>query len=188
MPLYDEEFPIPPRFKRQRLSFDSLQGIIDDQLFQAAATGDLDSLHRAILAGGDVNHQKSEFRFAPIHRAIAVDSPGCIKALINNGADPNVMSKDSLTALHLAARAGRFRCIRALVETKSPYISDAISKSCKKHFPDSLTNEIILFVGPHADVLLKDASGKTALDHAVRRKDPKITKYLYNLCRARIFH
>ena len=53
----------------------------------------------------------------PLHIAAHVDEGDkCAQMLLKSGADPNIMMENGETPLHVAARHGRFRVVRLLLQ------------------------------------------------------------------------
>lgn len=105
------------REKRLRIAgakFDRQSGRPDD-LWYAAAVGDLKAIQRHIQNGEDLNKQDLAFGLTPLSVAAAHGRPEAVALLLRNGADVKVTHPDGNTALHAAAFFGRVECVRRLL-------------------------------------------------------------------------
>lgn len=64
-----------------------------------------------LICAGTSDHSSA------LHRAVEQEreGPGCVRVALQYGADPNQMNDKGLTPVHIAARLGRYRCVRACV-------------------------------------------------------------------------
>ena len=81
----------------------------------AAAAGDLDAVHKAVHEGVSVNAE-SEHGLAPIHFASLFNHPKCVELLLSNGADVSLTDREGNTPLHMAAFLGNTDVVRVLLK------------------------------------------------------------------------
>ena len=87
-------------------------------LGSAANYGDLEMVQVLLDYGVDVNgfNTQDALRCSALHNASWGKDPRSVRLLLERGADPNALSKDDLTPLHLASRHGKTEIARLLVE------------------------------------------------------------------------
>ena len=86
-----------------------------DNIWFAAATGDLDAVRRHLASGVDVNRPNPAFGMPPVAVAAVHGQPGAVDLLVEQGADVNRRFPDGNTTLHAAAFFGRNECVRRLL-------------------------------------------------------------------------
>lgn len=84
-------------------------------IWSAAAAGDLDVVRKAVLEGVSVNAE-SEHGLAPIHFASLFNHPKCVERLLSNGADVSLTDREGNTSLHMAAFLGNTDVVRVLLK------------------------------------------------------------------------
>ena len=85
-----------------------------EQLFAAAARGDLGALTKGLATGGDPNASDSS-GWTPLLCAAQCPSSSCIRALLAAGRNPNALTEGGCTAQHRAASFGRTTSVSALL-------------------------------------------------------------------------
>lgn len=83
-------------------------------IWSAAAVGDLDALRKALAKRVSVNAE-SECGLAPIHFAALFDRLQCVELLLSNGADVSLADREGNTPLHMAAFLGNTDVVRVLL-------------------------------------------------------------------------
>lgn len=91
----------------------------NEQVFIAAATGNLDKLQAALAAGGDPSAPSADGR-TPLVMAARAGHVDSIRALVGAGADPGAAAGIFGTPLGFAASEGHLDAVRALVELGAP--------------------------------------------------------------------
>lgn len=91
---------------------------LNARLHRSAATRDVEGLHKALLAGADVNAVVGEAGRTALHTAVA--SSRCVRlvaTLVEHGADVDALDSSGATALHLAATGGCKECVEFLLQS-----------------------------------------------------------------------
>ena len=126
----------------------------------------------AIAAGptGAVDLPATQTTQDLIRAAAAGDGPR-VAALLQAGADPNVVDETWTVPLHHAARLGRLDLARMLVRAGARLdwqdvagVSALILAAAGNHFPVA---EYLIWAG--ADPMVEDVKGRRALDYALKR-------------------
>ncbi|MCB1128933.1 MAG: ankyrin repeat domain-containing protein [Verrucomicrobiae bacterium] len=91
------------------------EATVSDDLWFAAATGNLEAIRRHLAEGVDVNRPDAAFGMPAVAVAAVHGQPDAIDLLIANGAEVNQRSADGNSALHGAAFFGRTECVRRLL-------------------------------------------------------------------------
>lgn len=87
------------------------------QLDDVIEAGNLDELQRLIDSGINVNaRDPGGSRETPLHVAIGRANHPAVRLLLENGADPNAVSRYEITPLRMAAQSGHMDIARALVD------------------------------------------------------------------------
>lgn len=87
------------------------------ELISAAENGDMDTVNRIIQEGGDLDILDSgQDKYTAIHFAAWDGQNEVLKALIDAGANPDILGTDSRTPIHLAAANGRTEAVKLLIE------------------------------------------------------------------------
>ena len=87
-----------------------------DNIWSAAAAGDVEALKMHLAKGADVNAMDRTFGVTPLSSAALLGQLETAELLIKNGADANQKNKDGGTALHGAAFLGHADIARLLIE------------------------------------------------------------------------
>ena len=87
-----------------------------DNIWSAAAGGDIEALNMHLADGADVNAMDRTFGVTPLSSAALLGQLETAELLIKNGADANQKNRDGGTALHGAAFLGRADTARLLIE------------------------------------------------------------------------
>lgn len=131
-----------------------------------------------------VKFTKAEFNATPLMAALLGGYVHVMEYLLKNGANPDAVNKDDLTALHLAARAGLTSAVHKLIDFKAdPNRADKEGRTplmyavMKNKNNDHLAIiKLLLTYG--ADVSKEDSRGKTALHYAKAKHDNEVIKLL----------
>ena len=87
-----------------------------DNIWSAAAAGDVKALKMHLAKGADVNAKDRVFGVTPLSSAALLGQLETAELLIKNGADANQKNRDGGTALHGAAFLGHADTARLLIE------------------------------------------------------------------------
>ena len=87
-----------------------------DNIWSAAAGGDIEALNMHLADGADVNAMDRTFGVTPLSSAALLGQLETAELLIKNGADANQKNRDGGTALHGAAFLGHADTARLLIE------------------------------------------------------------------------
>ena len=91
------------------------ENTIDEKLFKSSAEGDLEGVVNALAQGGSIGMRNPQ-GFTPLLAAVQKGHTDICGLLLAHGSDVNeVLSKDKVTALHLAAAQGHEAVIEALL-------------------------------------------------------------------------
>ncbi len=102
----------------------------DKMLLSAAESGSLDDIKKALENGADVNTKETDFKQTALHKASSAGHVEIVEYLLKNGADPLLLDGVDMTPLHLAARDGRTRTVRFLLDNM-------------KEVPERILNDVI---------------------------------------------
>ena len=86
----------------------------------AVVRGDIAKVKALIADGADVNAQDDDVRNTPLHLAVAKGRLDLIDALLQGGAEPNLMNRDGFTPLTSAEFHGRKDIIKKLKAAAKP--------------------------------------------------------------------
>jgi hypothetical protein len=87
------------------------------ELISAAENGDMDTINRIIQEGGDLDIlDTGQDKYTAIHFAAWDGQNEVLKALIDAGANPDILGTDSRTPIHLAAANGRAEAVKLLID------------------------------------------------------------------------
>jgi hypothetical protein len=87
------------------------------ELISAAENGDMDTINRIIQEGGDLHIlDTGQDKYTAIHFAAWDGQNEVLKALIDAGANPDILGTDSRTPIHLAAANGRAEAVKLLID------------------------------------------------------------------------
>lgn len=87
------------------------------ELISAAENGDMDTVNRIIQEGGDLDIlDTGQDKYTAIHFAAWDGQNEVLKALIDAGANPDILGTDSRTPIHLAAANGRAEAVKLLID------------------------------------------------------------------------
>jgi fucose 4-O-acetylase-like acetyltransferase len=84
-------------------------------LHEAAITGDMNAIKQHIAAGSDLNKREPSGGSSPLITAALFGKTEVVKALINAGADIDLINNDGSTPLHTAAFFGRVEIVQELI-------------------------------------------------------------------------
>ena len=87
-----------------------------DNIWSAAAAGDVEALNMHLAKGADVHFEDKAFGVTPLTSAALFGQRETAELLIKNGADVNQKNRDGGTALHGAAFLGHADTARLLIE------------------------------------------------------------------------
>jgi len=156
---------------------------INQQLFDAAKTGNLNGVKQCIVQSADINAPNQFKQWTPLHVAVGFARENAIsilKYLISAGANVEAKDSDGRTALHLAARSGKIEALQYLLSTGV----DMETRTNTGATPLLLAvgggsfeaTKVLLDYGANAEA--KDKFGKNALDRADDKGHEKIAAYL----------
>jgi len=156
---------------------------LNQKLFDAAKTGNLNGVKQCIVQNADINHANQFKKWTPLHVAVGFareNALGILKYLISAGANVEAKDSDGRTALHLAARSGKIEALEYLLSTGM----DMESKTKTGATPLLLAvgggsfeaTKVLLDRGANAEA--KDMRGQNALDRAEEKGHEKIAAYL----------
>lgn len=91
---------------------------LSDDLFRAAACGDLGMVQRCLLLGAGVD-RRDQNGWTPLHRAAFKGRTRVVEFLIDNGAKVDAVDDVGFTPLRCAARAGRTETVMVLIDRGS---------------------------------------------------------------------
>ncbi|WP_164827887.1 ankyrin repeat domain-containing protein [Paenibacillus ehimensis] len=131
-----------------------------NNIFKAAATGDIDYIKNALSVGIDINC-KSESGWTLLLYAVENDKKDIIEFLLNNGADVNFQSSGGWTLLHQAIDLS----IDGTIQTSGELGEEPIDM-------------IKFLLDNGADVDLRDSLGRTPIDIAKSYNSLKIIDFL----------
>lgn len=87
------------------------------ELISAAENGDMNTINRIIQEGGDLDIlDTGQDKYTAIHFAAWDGQNEVLKALIDAGANPDILGTDSRTPIHLAAANGRAEAVKLLID------------------------------------------------------------------------
>jgi len=146
---------------------------LNDALFDAVETQNIDEVHLAIKEGADSNYQKrhgGQDSSTPLDEASYRGYYQIAKMLIKNGAKPSSKNNQGEQPLLLAAEAGRSTLVVKLLLENG---ADVNGRGMSKETPliqAAKTGKVdivsMLLAVPNIDIKAKDADGMTAMDHA----------------------
>lgn len=143
---------------------------------------DFEMLSYLLKSGANINYQNKR-GYTPL--MIAIDAQGrakLVEFLLLNGADPNVINKDDLTALHIASYFGNKDVVNLLIKYGANLeIEDdnglrALHQACYGGYADIVKS----FIEAGADVNAKSKTGLTPLHLAAIGGDVETVKLLLN--------
>jgi cytohesin len=149
-------------------------------LHLAACAGSNDTITTLLDAGAEIDRTTGR-GLAAFSVAAQYGRCSAVLHLLGLRADPFVVDCDGLSALHQAARGGHTRVVSAML--KAGVFSDLNAQthdgSTALHqavFPSATTTRLLIEAG--ADVNVKDNSGATPLDLAVKHGNPGSQRHL----------
>lgn len=143
---------------------------INQQLLDAAKTGDLKSLTEALQAGADINFRMKNESLARL--AISHGHADCLGALIQAGCDIEAKGSRGETAAMLAAASGDRKCLALLIEAgcdvnaRDDFGMTAAMWMARLGQPNMDHACLDLLIQAGADVKLADRGRRTAATHA----------------------
>lgn len=159
----------------------------EQNIWTAAAEGDIKLLRAEIAKGVDVNLEVPGVGITPLVAAIIGNQPKAVRTLIRAGADANKASQDGNTPLHVAAFLGYDKVASELVkgggdifgsnfEGQSPYDTLELDWPTTEYIAGFLNLEVV-----EAEVMSgREAINKIFEKEAVKRarKDPWIALFI----------
>ena len=88
---------------------------LDERLFQACRSRNVDNARRLIESGANVNYGEV-YGWTTLHGAVDVGDVGIVQLLLSKGADTGLTSPMHRTALHVAASAGNLELVKLLLQ------------------------------------------------------------------------
>lgn len=133
-------------------------------LQQAARKGDAGMVRYLLERGANPNMPSYEVEWFPIHDAIRGGHVEALAALLDGGADPNLMAEGKWPALTFAIQADQPEAVRLLVAAGADLSEEGIGKVRLYHAPSIHMAEMItLLLEGGMDVNAKDAAGNPLL-------------------------
>ncbi len=86
-----------------------------DDIWAAAATGDIEAIKEYAAAGKDINAKAPSIGLTPLMVAALAGQGDAARVLLNEGAKPDIRNKEDSTALHMAAFFGHTGIVKVLV-------------------------------------------------------------------------
>jgi ankyrin repeat protein len=158
-----------------------LQLTLDDKVFLAAKTHDLDLMERVLRYGARVNQQDERGMIA-LHHAAEHASPSAIKLLAANGADINAVDDQGKTPLSYAVDADRMRPSYAfwLLGAKDPksHLKGQMSESLYQALVANDFYDLKKAIADGANINSTDYFGRTATHYAVINKNFQMLDFL----------
>jgi len=160
-------------------------------LHEAAEKGDLKQIQTIIENGRNIN-VKDRYNRTALHYAVVNSHKDAVELLITNGADVNIKSEEPFwtgyddysaasTPLQVSVLKGQYDIVKLLI-AKGARVNDPASFNgyTALHFAAAINHKAIseLLVANNADVNLKNKSGLTPLDVAMRTSRHEVVKVL----------
>lgn len=156
---------------------------MNQQLFDAAKTGNLNGVKQCIVQNADINAPNQFKQWTPLHVAVGFARENAIsilKYLISAGANVEAKDSDGRTALHLAARSGKIEALQYLLSTgvdmETQTNTGATPLLLAVGGGSFQATKVLLDSGANAEA--KDKFGKNALNRADDKGHEKIAAYL----------
>ena len=152
-------------------------------LWDATVDGDIQIVKQYLDAGGDVNVKDDEFySISLLHSAVRHNHEEMVSLLLENGADINIKSTNSNTALLLTGTHGNQVIAKLLVEAGANVNEAGFGGWTTLHMASyeghmNLVNYLVTVAG--ADLHIKDEGGTTALHCAAIKGHINVIKLLY---------
>ena len=155
----------------------------NEQLFKAAATGNLDRLQAALAAGADADAPLEGDGRTPLVMAARCGHVDGIRALLTAGADPGAPAGWFGSPLRHAAAEGHLDAVRALVEAGAPLVSRSeMEGPILPWAVESDDPEIVRFlVSAGADLNAMNRAQQTALHVCAVTQKPRAAAALLEL-------
>lgn len=90
--------------------------LVDDDLLHSAMVGDFDALASAIAAGGDVNARTGRYGITALNFAACMGDEEAVKLLLASGADPCMVDRTGMLAVHRSAQGGFITITQRLLQ------------------------------------------------------------------------
>jgi ankyrin repeat protein len=137
-----------------------------------------------LLWGGEKNNKKSQnnknFFSSPLIYAIIFGTPESLINLLEQGYDPNIKSKDNITALMVASVNNKKDCVKILLKKSAdPNIQSNNGTTALMFASINGNIDIVkLLLDKNANINLHTSNGSTALMLAVEHNNEDIVKLL----------
>lgn len=163
--------------------------VSEKDVLRAIKANQTDILIDFLEDGGDINKQYDNGKYTLLNYAIKQNNPEAVKILLENGADPDLPSKDK-TPLINAAIKNQTTNLYALIdfgadlETKVKKGNTALIYASKSGRLESVK----MLVENGADVEYKNNSGLMALDYANMANYIEVAEYLVKIIEMRNYY
>ncbi len=152
-------------------------------LYSAVNYGSIEYVKKIIRCGADLDIQGGFMKWIPLHRAADLEKVEICRALIEAGADVDLLDTHSETALHFATVRGSAEICRMLVEAGAVVdIQGSYERTALHRAAQGGHLEICkLLVEAGAGLDIRDRKGDMPLDLARVFCQPRVVEYLEGL-------
>ena len=169
-------------FVGERLGLWEPGGDLDNLIYEAAESGDIEAVKQHLADGTDIELKCTGCGSTALGHAAKYGHNEIAELLIENGADVDAKDEDGSTPLHLAALMGRKEIAELLIENGADVNAKAMDGGTPLHY--AATKEIAeLLISKGADVNAKNEKGEAPLDWANDPNWPNDTAKTANLLR-----
>ncbi len=160
---------------------------LPERLQGAISTGESETVRRLIAEGVDV-HTPGSYGAAPLTLASRYDNTDILQMLLEAGAEINASDKTGYTALMEAANCMKSDSLRLLIQCgaeinarseigATPLIYGVFALG--ENFETPTPNDVVaILLASGADLQLRDAGGKSALDIAKETGNEELVEFL----------
>ena len=154
----------------------------DISIYQAASDGNIEAVKQHLAAGADINARDDKRdRKTLLHLAAGKGRKGVVELLIGEGADVDAKANGAFTPLNITAGNGHKEVAELLIaEGADVNAKDDSWGFTPLHWATRQGHKEIaeLLISEGADVSAKNKNGLTAMDLAIRFKEPKLADLL----------
>src|SRR6266478_249224 len=140
-----------------------------DEIYYAAANGDLDKVKALLKDNPDLVSSKDKDGYTPLHLAAVEGHTDVVKYLLAGKADVNALDKDDETPLHLAAFKGHKDVVELLLTSRADVNAKADDGTTPLHLATQKDHKDMasLLLASNANVNAKADDGTTPFTTAV---------------------